>query len=363
MKKWMIGLFFSILLLPNIAGLAVGEKEASNTENRDLARWPEFSWETIDEFPSGVESFINDNAPLRSIWLDAYASLNMELFGSIDNKEVIVGKDHWLFYTGNESVIDALGIGFFSDEDLQMILDKLLAVREKYAEDKEDFVLLVAPNKEIVYSQYMPEHYGPLSETSRAKQLVEYIRANSDIKVVYPLEELKAASEEELIYYKTDTHWNKLGGFIGAQALIAAAGGTPADYHDLALSYEGGQRGDLGDLGHTPMKYLEETEVLIHGYLEGLSVEMLENDDGGTGLIRTRTPDSPDERSLTMVRDSFGAAMEPVLPRYFREVVLINWKFMDNIDVAGFGGDVFVYEIVERNLGRLPGDLDVLLAK
>lgn len=76
--------------------------------------------------------------------------------------------------------------------------------------------------------------------------------------------------------------------------------------------------GGPGRSGAYAMKYLEETEVLIHGYLEGLSVEMLENDDGGTGLIRTRTPDSPDERSLTMVRDSFGAAMEPGAAEVFQ---------------------------------------------
>lgn len=361
-KKWMIVCFFAILLLPNLLGLAFGyQAESENTENRELAGMPELSWENLSGFPGQVEAYINDHAPFRSHFIDAYASFNMEAFHSIDNKEVIIGKDKWLFYTGNESMIDTLGVCPFTEDQHKMILERLLAVRDKYVENKDDFIFYIAPNKEIVYRQFVPEYYDPLSDTSKAKELVKYIRENSDIKVVYPLEELKAASGEQMVYYKTDTHWNNLGGFIGVQELIGAAGGNKADYRDLNICSEEGSRGDLGDLGHTPMRYLEETEVTFEGYLDEVNVEMLENNDDGSGVIRARAEGAPDGRQLTMVRDSFAIAMAPVLMRYFPETMFVDWQKLPEVDMGEEKNGVFVYEIVERNLGRMSMDLDELL--
>lgn len=361
MKKCMIALFFAILLMPGILGAVLGkEAEGGNSENRTLAERPVLSWDNLEEYPSQAEAYINDHAPFRDELIDAYASMNMELFGSIDNDEVIVGKDKWLFYTGNDSRIDALGITPFTEVEQKSILIQLLQIREKYGKDRDSFVFFIAPDKEIVYRQYMPDYYAPVTDTSRAKELVKYIRENSDIKVVYPLEELLAASEDGLTYYKTDTHWNDFGGFVGSQVLIEAAGGTAADASGIRLSFAEGERGDLGDLGHTPMRYLDEKKALVEGYYDGLEPELLESSPE-TGIVRAQTEGAPDGRKLVMIRDSFAEAMEPVLQKYFGETVLINWQNIGSTDIGSYGGDVFVYEVVERNLGRIPGDLASIL--
>ena len=361
-KKIMIACFFAILLLPNLLGVVCGyQAEAENTENRELASKPVLSVENLNHYPSQVEAYINDHAPFRSLFIDAYASFNMELFHSIDNKEVIVGKDKWLFYTGNESMIDTLGVCPFTEDQHQMILDRLLAVREKYVENKDDFVFFIAPNKEIVYRRYVPDYYAPLSDTSKAKELVIYIREHSDIKVVYPLEELEEAGRENPVFYKTDTHWNNLGGFIGVQELLEDLGGVKTDYRSISAQFTPGSRGDLGDLGHTPMRYLEETEVSLSGYHDEADIRFLENDDGGSGVIKAVNEGAPDERSITMVRDSFAIAMAPVIMRYFGETTLVNWQKLSGVDMKEHRSDLFVYEIVERNLGRMSMDLDALL--
>lgn len=362
-KKWMIVCFFAILLMPNLLGLVFGyQAEAGNAEKRELAGPPELSFANLNKIPGQTEDYINDHAPFRNGFIDAYATFNMELFHSIDNKEVIVGKDKWLFYTGNESMVDTLGVCPFTEDQLEMILDRLLAVRDRYAENHENFVFYIAPNKEIVYRQYMPDYYAPQSDTSKALELVKYIRENSDIKVIYPMEELKEASKENLVFYKTDTHWNNLGGFIGVQELIGALGAEKTDYRDVRVEYSEGTRGDLGDLGHTPMRYLEETEAAISGYREDVSINMLENNDGGSGVIRAETEGAPDQRSVLMIRDSFAIAMAPVMMRHFESTMFVDWQKIADTDFGQAKSDVFVYEIVERNLGRMSMDLDALLA-
>lgn len=363
MKKCMIILFFSVLLLPNLIWHAAGFEDTTNTENRALSEWPEWSPDKMDDFPSEVESFINDHAPFRSAWMDAYASINFSLFHSIDHAEVIVGKENWLFYKGNETVYDSLGICPFSEEELHGILEQLLDLRERYAKDGKEFVFLLIPNKETVYSQYMPDCYAPLSDTSRARQLVDYIQTHSDICVRFPLPDLQEASQETLIYYKTDTHWNALGALIGTHVLLEALGHTAAELPSFSLTVKDGERGDLGDLGHTPMTYLDETSMQIDNYLTYVDTETLEYDENGSGLIRTSAPNAPDTRTIVMIRDSFASAMVPILSRNFQAMTLVNWEKIATVDPAALDGDVFVYEIVERNLGRMAGDLTELLNK
>jgi len=150
--------FLGLLIGPNVLGLFVHGEDGGNTEKRELAAWPVLSAQTLSEYPSKVEAFINDHAPFRRQFLDAYARLNLEVFDSIDSADAIKGKSGWLFYTGNESVDDYIGTNLFKENELEMITEKLLKLRETYADGKE-FIFMVAPNKEIVYSRYMPDGY------------------------------------------------------------------------------------------------------------------------------------------------------------------------------------------------------------
>ena len=63
-----------------------------------------------------------------------------------------------------------------------------------------------------------------VSEKDNTDQIVEYLKTNTDIRVVYPYEELMRFKEkypDEPLYYHLDTHWNELGAYIGAKALQA----------------------------------------------------------------------------------------------------------------------------------------------
>ena len=155
MRKCMILLFFAILLMPGVLGaLLGGAPEGQNTENRTLAERPELSFENLEDFPADAEAYINDHAPFRDQFIDAYASMNMELFHSIDNNDVIVGKEDWLFYAGNDSRVDTLGIAPFTEVEQWSITTQLLQIRQKYGKDRDSFVFFIAPDKEIVYRQY-----------------------------------------------------------------------------------------------------------------------------------------------------------------------------------------------------------------
>lgn len=364
MSKKLISIcFVALLLLPNLIGLAAGPKAWNQSgENRVLAQPPELTRANLKNIPSQTEDYIGDHAPFRSLWLNAYAAVNLYLFDSVDNTGVITGgEDGWLFYTGENTVNEMLGLDPFPPEKMEEILQKLLAVRERYTEDHRNFVLFVAPDKEKIYQEYLPDAYHNKTGTSKATELVRYIRENSDIKVVYPVEELRTAAKAFPMYYKTDTHWNRIGAYVGSQPLIAALGGQTQPWEQLNLDVQERGPGDLALMGHI-LHFLEnEPEPYYTGYYDEAEIELLEEDLSGSGLRRTETRQAPDSRSLTIVRDSFGDAMNLVLCRYFPEVTCINWEKIRQVDMEAHQSDIFVYEIVERWLDRMPTDLDHLL--
>lgn len=363
MKKFIMIGFVVLLLLPNLVGLAAGSVAWNQGgENRVLAQPPELTRTNLKNIPSQTELYIGDHAPFRSLWLNAYAAVNLYLFDSIDNTSVITGgKDGWLFYTGENTVNEMLGLDLFTEEEMEAILQKLLAVRDRYTVDKSNFVLFVAPDKEKIYRDYLPDHYQNQTGTSKATELVRYIQENSDIKVVHPVEELRMAAESFPVYYKTDTHWNRLGAYIGSQPLIAALGGETQPWEKLQMDIQEREPGDLALMGHV-LSFLEnDPDPYYTGYHDEAEITILEEDFNGSGLRRTQTEAAPDSRSLVIARDSFGDAMNLVLCRYFSEVTCINWEKIQQVDMEAHRSDVFVYEIVERWLDRMPADLDHLL--
>ena len=348
-------LFFGILLVTGaIAMVFHAGREEENLENRTLA---EFSGE-----PAQFEEWLNDHAPFRSQWLNAYAIFNYRVFGSVDNEQVIVGKEGWFFYTGGGTVDEMLGVHVFTEAEMEEILRNLLAVRERYADRPEDFAVFVAPDKEKIYSQYLPEVYENKTNTSRAAELVRYIREHSDIRVVYPVEELKREAEGSVpLYYKTDTHWNRLGAFVGVQALIDCLGGRSCSLSELIVSREEDRAGDLALLAHLPEQYYEDQDPFFTGYYDEANVSVLVEDLSGRGIRKAANEKPADERKLVMVRDSFGDAMNTSLCRYFKEVTSINWEKVSQVPEEEFSGDLFVYEIVERRLLQMPDHLKRLL--
>ena len=59
--------------------------------------------------------------------------------------------------------------------------------------------------------------------------LRDYLREHTDLRVLWLEDDLKAYRQEhpeDLLYYRLDTHWNLLGGYIGARAVLKELGVT-----------------------------------------------------------------------------------------------------------------------------------------
>lgn len=235
-------------------------------ENRSLAAFPTLSLETIDTFPSGVEDWINDHAAFRNRFLSLNARLNLSLFQFGDSQDVITGKDGWYFYTGlGSSVEDFLGTNRFSAGELQMLADKLQTVHDAWKEKGTEFIFLCAPNKEGVYSEFLPDGFTAPDGPTRRSELLDYLEMHTNVPVVNPYPEFKNRRDYQW-YFKTDTHWNDAAGFLVSGQIIDAAGGTSTPIENVTVTYEPRDPGDLANLFHMPESMCDDTKADVSGY-------------------------------------------------------------------------------------------------
>lgn len=281
---------------------------------------------------------------------------------------VIQGKEDWFFYAGEDSIIDSLGVEPFTEEQHANILEKLIKVRNKFTKENRNFVLFIPPNKERVYSEYLPDQYKNITGTSRVEELVKYIRKNSDINVVYPRKELMDTKPICDVYYKSDTHWNMVGGYVGAQALIGALMGSlePLTFQKIeGKPFVVG--GDLQQMARIPDGWINDMYYNIIGLTDvPVDATYVVNDEekNGLGLIIANANVPRDNRKIVMIRDSYVMNMIPEILSYFQQSTLIHWQKVKSTEKEHFeNSDIFVIEYVERYLRDLEALLDNILEK
>lgn len=314
--------------------------DSENYENRTLAVRPELTADTYKTYSKDYEKYFNDNIPFRNDLVTINTFIDYSIFKTPTNtnKRVVIGKDDWIFYAdvGDGNPISCYqGTNLLYKEELEALAENCLKIQAYLDEMGKEFVIFVAPNKERIYYDKMPGRYGDPADTYRALQIVEYLRAHTDIRVVYPYDELMRAKEslKENIYYKTDTHWNQIGGYVGATALLKELGIEIPDIEsdEIVITMGGNTAGDLaGMLNLTRYLARIDNEYTVQGY------------DPGT-----------DTRKIYIYRDSFAMAMAPYIESQFTDIHMMHKDTYTYEDFAEQDPDIFVYETVERYIGGL----------
>ena len=83
-------------------------EETVTAENRVLAEKPALKTEDgvwNRDFPMQYEAWFSDRFGLRTELVTAYGKLTSTLFGVSAEKDVIIGKDDWLFFTPTISLL------------------------------------------------------------------------------------------------------------------------------------------------------------------------------------------------------------------------------------------------------------------
>jgi hypothetical protein len=120
------------------------------------------------------------------------------------------GKADWLFL-GNtfERTVDKLELVTLPDAALiDDSNQNMIQVAKKAAALNIPVALLIGPNKESVYSEYLPDDIVP-SKKRYLNFFLDRLKETPNLTIYDPTEDLIALKKTEgILYWMTDTHWN-----------------------------------------------------------------------------------------------------------------------------------------------------------
>lgn len=368
-KKAVSILFIVVLVAQGILFVRQPSADSVADENRNVWKFPhtiKLSTHGIRDYFSAIDKYFSDRMFLRKNVIDFIAQLpNNKVF---EFDQGVIGKEGWLF-AGN-----AINWGYPLEKMVGRVTKKVRKQSDGHAlwldhtikEKKlQKIFILVGVDKHTIYPEYLPNFLKPTPERYIQKYLDQLVSLGDH--VFDPYEVIKSHKKDDILYYKTDSHWNIKGAAIVYEAFIKY---LKPFFPDLVVpSYEliqeGTKKGDLINmlkLDKFPVPNDDTFKIVSINGGKGDYVKI--NTDGSREKIpfdyRHGTWACPthitviNEHSLSPLRcwlfgDSFSYSMSPFFYATFRETVHYGYSEFYSIDFnVENKPDIIVFERVER---------------
>jgi len=362
-------LFAIAISLPGLGLLlGFGRGTISESERRELAPWPVWAWSPVSltNWPAAFERYFDDHFALRAELIDWRSRLLWSGLGTSASDTVIAGRDGWLFYADDGAVRDWTQEEPFPREEMEVWRQTLLKRRAFLARRGIHYLFAIAPDKQMIYPEYMPGTLRRLRDDYRADQLVAYMHETTpDFDILDLREAVRRASKAELVYHHYDTHWNDRGALAAYQAIAARLtrwfpGLTPlerADFDTSAVVASGDATTLLGL--SDPGKAVVPGLVLRRGTGYRIVAPARQDPYGEDPVIIVEHRDRTLPTAMVF-RDSFGTRLIPYVSEHFSRVDYYWQNELDYAEIDRGRPDVVIQEFVARHFytfGPYPPDI------
>jgi len=225
--KRMENLLFSVifsasLFAPLITMFCSKSEPASMVEKRTFAKMPHLSFNTksIKRFLPGLDAYYQDHFGFRNRLILLHQKIERLLHGKGDAPRVIFGRNGWLYFAGEYSIREMRRP--FTAAELFQWKTFLEKRRDILARKGVLYIFVVAPDKDTIYPEFVPLFYSRPYAKSCLDQLVDYMRENSDLRILDLRPALLTEKKEGQLYFKGDTHWTPLGAYVGYREIMRA---------------------------------------------------------------------------------------------------------------------------------------------
>ena len=270
---------------------------------------------------------------------------------NIANGQVIIGRNDWLFFIGNDSLSYYKGTNVMDEAAEAEKLASLQEIKNICDELGKTVVFAIWPNKEQVYPEYMPT-YKIENVVKREQAFKIYVDSHSDVNFIYPIDELTRGKLFRDTYYPYDTHWNYWGAYLATMALYKSMGFPYSGEEDWEVTkIENVARGLVATGLLDPAGFTDDCDYFVN-YRPGVG---LTYSDGVKGLMSGYTPvyraqsASPIfDEEIAIIGDSFRISMLDYMEKDFRFITAVQ---RDNINEAADDirdSDIIVVSAVER---------------
>ena len=358
---------FALALIAPVLGQLAGWGTGGNAEV--LTKRPILQASNLSAFIDQSERWIDDNFGFRRPLIQLNAAV-LSLVGASASRDVLIGRDGWLFYRGNDSIEQHRGLENYSESELAAYVTALEARRRWLEKLGTRMVLLVAPDKSTIYPEYLVPQVTQVAPT-RLDQLVA-ATAGTGIFFLDLRPALRVAKSTGPLYYKTDTHWTPMGAYVALNELLHAL--HPA-FPKLDTLRAGAWTFDRaffagGDLMHmldNPWNAHEIMPVAVRNFPDQVRAHQSQavpmplgnlvwaRDFDGSIAVTSRA----DRPKLLVIGDSFSVALLPFLQQEFSQVAFVAYRdssFGEYPFVERYRPDIVLFETVERFLEAIPSN-------
>ena len=307
--------------------------------------------------------------PIKSI----VGAFGIKVGYSIDSGQAIVGRNGWLFLGDDYDHILSMhrGQGITSNRAKAQELSDNLQAWQGYFRDQtaSNFYFVVCPEKSTVYSQYLPRWMS--GSNSRYATLTDELTGLSHLAYAkQPIQDSNANPKNPLTYYKTDTHWNQFGGYLGYSDLMKSLKQEDPRLKSVELTsrdftQHSTQGGDLArflssekilkDIDYSP-RLPEQGKVIESEYLSGKVVYEGEPkmDGAPDEWLLVKNPHALNKSRVLVLRDSFDTVVSLYMTRTFSQTLQKHYSRVTKVElkkiVSQFQPDLVIVLMVERAL-------------
>ena len=332
------GIIFVALLTVTFAlNIIIPDKEYSDQENRVFQQMPSFSIGNYlsGRFESQLDNYANDQFMFRNTFIKIKSAADLSI-GQLKANGVFKCKDSYLMED----------ITYPAKKDFDANVNALKTFKKKYAAKNMYFMLV--PNAANVLKSKLPGGVVTHDQNKDIDRLFGAVEALG-YKTIDVRDELKKASRNKQIYYRTDHHWTTDGAYVGyqkaAQVMKLKSNikykpyVVKKDFVGTLYSKSGFTNGkndpitiylpDDNKALNSVIRYADTKEKTTDYYdMENLDKKDAYTVFGGTNhsLFSISTPVRKN-RNLLVIKDSYANCFIPFLTQDYRTITVVDPRY------------------------------------
>ncbi len=334
--------FFTVLFL------IIPKAEFSESENRQLALWPVYTFQSLKEgtYMSGIQKYLSDHFPMR----DEFMTLKTKT-------EILLGKEE---INGIYIASD----GYLIEEyDAPKQNEKIITQFNKLYNDittdaRNNISLMLVPTAVTTYNDKLPENAPDRGDLKQLCTMDTIYNAIPEIKRVDCWDALRRAAQAEAgkstddftpLYYRTDHHWTTYGAYVAYCAYCNAMGITalPESAFTKTVvtdSFKGTVYSKLNDTtvsGEEITVYENPHNKLTVNYQDSNEVtdtlynmDYLQKKDKYSmflnnlhPLIEITNETADSDKVMVLVKDSYANSMVPFLVNHYKKIYVFDTRY------------------------------------
>lgn len=356
--RWFYTIAQALLCASFVGSICVYSYKTYAGVVEDADQMPRFeprNWHYWKAFPDASQKIFEDRIGWMHLQVRRFARFKLNTLGVSPTPRVWIGSGGWLYYNH-----EAESENYFAMTDPRLASRRgewVRALPEWHrwlGERGIRLLIVVAPDKQSVYDEYLPpierKRVGP---TPLDVLFDELRQSDPQLPILDLRPVIRAAKFDQPLYFKTDTHWNPHGLFIGYQAMARAAGFEPLPSSAIRVASVGEKTGDLTikmgywSAGPEPFDHLQ----IIDRKAQTVSIDATAHEDTLLTYLKARCLAQSDGKlpRAVLFHDSFGDGIYgDLLAQHCSRLMCIPSNHMDPELIAQEKPDLVVLEIVER---------------